>query len=150
MESLTSQEIHHKVGARLTATNVRYTRGRRAVVSALIRVGGPRSAGEIVGLVEGAVPVSSLYRSLAVLDEAGVVVKHHDVDGIVRVELGEWLVGHHHHVVCDNCGNVEDVSLTGDQEKALGELVAQVGDTVGYDVSGHVLEVEGICARCGN
>ncbi len=148
MESLTSHEIHQQVRERLADAEVRYTTGRRAVVTALLRARGPRSAGEIVDLVVGAVPISSLYRSLAVLDESGVIGKHHDVDGIARFELAEWLVGHHHHMVCDRCGNVEDVALSGHEEDALHELVDRVGDSLGYTVSGHVLEVEGVCATC--
>ncbi|MPZ52529.1 MAG: hypothetical protein GEU79_07325 [Acidimicrobiia bacterium] len=148
METLTSQEIHQKVAQGLAETDVRYTSGRRAVVAILIRVGGPRSVGELVKLLEDSVPVSSLYRSLAIFEEAGVIVKHHDVDGIIRVELSEWLLGHHHHVVCDDCGRVEDFSLSSDEENTLHDIVDKVGESLRYQVSGHVLEVEGVCDTC--
>src|SRR5690606_36238034 len=110
-------ELHEAVKRRLEEHNIRYTAGRRSLVTTLVRIEGPESAAELHRRMSD-VPLSSLYRSLMVLDEAGVVEKHHDSDGLARYELAEWLMGHHHHVVCVDCGIVEDVSLS-DEDEAM-------------------------------
>lgn len=112
----------------------------------MVRLGGPESAAELHRRMD--VPLSSLYRSLTVLDEAGVLVKHHDADGLARFELAEWLSGHHHHLVCINCGAVEDVELSDRNEKELQRLASTMATGAGYELTGHNLEVEGVCEEC--
>ena len=144
--SATSAELHEAVRRRLSEREVRYTKGRRSIVDALVEVGGPESAAELRERME--VPLSSLYRSLTVLDEAGVLERHHDSDGLARYELAEWLGGHHHHLICVDCGNVEDVQLDADSEGVLDDMATRVGERAGYRVTGHNLEVEGLCPSC--
>jgi Ferric uptake regulator family len=53
-------------------------------------------------------PQSTTYRNLSVLEQAGVVHRVRGADEFARFELTEELGGHHHHLVCVNCGAVED------------------------------------------
>ena len=145
--TLKPAEIHETVRRHLSEREIRYTTGRRAVVTTLVRLGGPESAAELHHRI-GGVPLSSLYRSLTVLDEAGVLEKHHDVDGLARFELAEWITGHHHHVVCISCGMVEDVELGEESESSLDVLAGRLATATGYEVAGHNLEVEGVCPKC--
>ena len=46
--------------------------------------------------------------------------------GITRYEMAEWLAGHHHHLVCIECGAVEDIELPEGLELELERLVGQV------------------------
>ena len=140
-------DANEAIRRRLAEREVRYTRGRQSVVKALQRVNGPQSAADLHGRIRS-VPLSSLYRSLTVLDDAGVLRKHHDADGLARFELAEWLAGHHHHVVCTVCGIVEDVQLDADAETTLHDLAEGIARSAGYDVSDHVLEIEGVCSGC--
>ena len=144
--SIETTELHESVRRRLAEREIRYTTGRKAVVTALVRLAGPESAAELHRRMN--VPLSSLYRSLTVLDEAGVLEKHHDADGLARFELAEWLSGHHHHVVCIDCGAVEDVELSDRQEHDLDRLASTVATGAGYELTGHNLEVEGLCRNC--
>jgi len=137
-----------QIEERLAEAGVRYTAGRRHVVSALERVDGPLSAAELHLEMGGAVPVSSVYRTLAVLEEAGVVEPHHGARGITRYEMAEWLAGHHHHLVCIECGAVEDIELPEPLEVELERLVGQVSGLVSFSAGGHSLEVDGRCVRC--
>lgn len=139
-------ELHEAVRRRLTEHDIRYTRGRQSVITALVRLDGPESAADLHRRMN--VPLSSLYRSLTVLDEAGVLEKHHDADGLARYELAEWLTGHHHHLVCVDCGMVEDVQLDPAAEKWLERMAVQAARAAGYDQTGHNLEVEGLCESC--
>lgn len=93
-------------------------------------------------------PLSSIYRTLAVLAEHGVASPHHSRDGVTRYELAEPLQDHHHHVVCLACGRIEDVELDRQAETRLRELAAQVAGAASYSVSDHSLEIEGLCAEC--
>ena len=140
--------IDHDIEARLGAAGVRYTRARRAVVDALARADGPRSASELHDDMDRDVPLSSLYRSLSVLDEAGVLEPHNSLKGLTRYELAEWLSGHHHHLVCMICGTVEDIELSKEMESRLEQLVGTVTKELSFSASGHTLEVHGRCSRC--
>ncbi len=139
-------ELHETVRRHLADREVRYTSGRRSVITTLVRLDGPESAAELRRRMS--VPLSSLYRSLTVLDEAGVLERHHDADGLARFELAEWLTGHHHHLVCVSCGVVEDFELNEAAEKTLDALATATAAGAGYEVTGHNLEVEGVCASC--
>jgi Fe2+ or Zn2+ uptake regulation protein len=142
------QHLEQAVEQRLEAEGVRLTPGRRSTVEALATMHGPRTAAEIHDQVGSTVPLSSLYRSLAVLTDADVLSSQHGSDGIVRFELAEWFTGHHHHLVCTSCGTVVDVTPTADQEKAMVQLVRNMTRETGFDVSGHRFEIEGICRAC--
>lgn len=137
-----------QVEDRLGEAGVRYTGGRRLVVAALERSDGPLSAAELHRELVGKVPVSSLYRTLSVLEEAGVVEPHHGARGVTRYEIAEWLAGHHHHLVCGNCGAVEDIELPRRLELRLEHLVGQASALSSFSAKGHSLEVDGLCARC--
>ncbi len=146
-DTIKPAELHESVRRRLAEQEIRYTNGRRAVVTTMVRLGGPESAAELHRRMSN-IPLSSLYRSLTVLDGAGVLEKHHDVDGLARFELAEWLTGHHHHLVCLDCGMVEDVELGDEAEATLDRLAARLAEDAGYEVAGHNLEVEGVCGSC--
>lgn len=137
-----------EIEERLAGAGVRYTTGRRLVVAALTSAEGPRSAAELHGEMGGRVPVSSVYRSLAVLEEAGVVEPHHGARGLTRYEMAEWVAGHHHHIVCESCGMVADIELPRHLEVELERLVGQVAGLSSFSVTGHALEVDGRCASC--
>ncbi len=139
--------MHRQVESRLADREVRYTRGRRAVVDALVAADGPRSAAELAPEVPS-VPLSSLYRTLSVLEEAGVVTPHLSTKGVARYELAEWLTGHHHHLVCSACGMVEDVLVPAPMEAQVESLVRSIAAEAAFQPAGHALEIEGLCARC--
>jgi len=140
--------IDRQVEAQLRADGVRFTERRRAVLRALVRAEGPRSAAELHTDLDRGIPLSSLYRSLAVLEAAGVVVPHHGTRGLTRYEPAEWLSGHHHHVVCAACGAVEDVELPPELEGELQAVVTRAVGGSGFSVRGHSLEIDGRCRRC--
>lgn len=116
------------------------------MVKALNAADGPRSAGELYRDLD--LPLSSLYRSLAVLEEAEVLTPHHGSRGVTRYELAEWAAGHHHHVVCADCGVVDDIHLASELEAELERLVEAITGSLDFAPTGHALEVEGRCGTC--
>lgn len=140
--------LDRDVEERLSDRDVRYTRGRRRVVAALHEADGPMSAAELHDKVGVDVPLSSLYRTLAVLEDTEVVMPHFGTRGITRYELAEWLTGHHHHLVCVGCGSVEDIDVSPQHEEAVGVLVEKIAGVASFTPTAHVLEIEGSCSRC--
>src|SRR3954466_10031253 len=59
-----------------------------------------RSRGEPVGL-------ASVYRVLDVLAEKRLVQRLDLGDGVTRFEAVRHPEEHHHHIVCDDCGQIE-------------------------------------------
>lgn len=145
---MTTPSIEREVQKRLEDRQVRYTTGRRAVVAALAGSDGPRSASELHSEIGPGVPLSSLYRSLTTLEEAGVVVPHFGAKSLTRYELAEWLTGHHHHLVCINCGAVEDVDIPQAHEHHVRDLVEAISSQASFTPLNHALEIEGRSARC--
>lgn len=140
--------LDREIEQRLHDHGVRYTRGRRAVVTALRQNDGPLSAAELHRETGAEIPISSLYRTLAVLAEAGVTVPHLGTKGLTRYELAEWIIGHHHHLVCIDCGAVDDIDVPQTYENQVRQLVDDIGSMASFAATGHALEIEGRCARC--
>ncbi len=141
-------KLDRDVEQALHSRDSRYTAGRRAVVAALAAAGGPLSAAELLDALEATLPLSSLYRSLNVLEHAGVIEPHFATKGVTRYELAEWLQGHHHHLICVQCGAVDDVAIPPRLEAAVRDLVDSIGSTAEFTPTNHALEIEGRCARC--
>lgn len=141
-------ELDRRVFERLSSEGVRYTAGRRAVIEALRVATGPQSAAELQLAVGSSLPLSSLYRTLMVLEEVGVLVDHFSTKGVARYEMAEWLSGHHHHLVCVACGLVEDIEIADGHEKMLHQMVIEVASGFGFSVAGHALEIQGQCRDC--
>lgn len=137
-----------QIELRLLDHEVRFTRGRRAVVAALADAPGPMSAAELADAMGRVVPLSSLYRTLSVLEEAGVVAHHLGAKGLTRYELAEWLTGHHHHLVCVDCGSVSDIEIPPAREDEVRSLVAEIARSAAFAPTDHALEIEGHCVRC--
>ena len=53
------------------------------------------------------VNISTVYRTLELLKHLGLVTETDLGDGMVRYHCAEK--GHHHHLVCTNCGTVIDL-----------------------------------------
>ncbi len=142
----TPQHILALVEDHFDEVDARFTRGRRLVVADLAASSGPRTPADMQAATD--LPLSSLYRSLSVLEEVGVVSRHPGADGVIRYEISEQFAGHHHHLVCRACGAMSDVELAPDEESAIRSVAASAAARSGYSVSGHALEIEGLCATC--
>jgi Fur family ferric uptake transcriptional regulator len=142
-------DVHDEAAIRLAALDQRYTSGRRAIVGALAASERPLTVPEILaGTERGALPQSSAYRNLAVLVDASVVHRLAGNDEFARYELAEELAGHHHHLVCEQCGKVADVDTSSRLEKALAEAAEVAAAENGFDVTGHRIDLLGRCDDC--
>ncbi len=140
-------DMHGEVAGRLAALEQRYTTTRRAVVETLSRAGRPVTIPEILSSTP-LLPQSSAYRTLAVLIEAGVARRVTGDGDHGRFELAEELSGHHHHLVCEVCGTVDDVPPSTRLERALDEAARAAAEDQGYTVTGHRFDLVGRCPTC--
>lgn len=145
---MANSALDRDVEKRLAEQEIRYTTGRQAVVAAMAASDGPLSASELQEQVDSSLPLSSIYRSISVLEEAGVLAPHHGAKGLTRYELAEWLNGHHHHLVCIDCGSVEDVPVTDAHESQVDKVIHEISSIAEFTPINHALEIEGLCARC--
>ena len=88
--------------------------------------------------------MATVYRSLHLLENMGMVKRFDFGDGIARYELlGENDDGHHHHLVCTLCRSVIELD-----ECFTGELEERIAARSGYKQISHKLEFFGICPGC--
>jgi Fe2+ or Zn2+ uptake regulation protein len=142
-----ARELHETAERRLHLVGQRYTPNRRALVDAVLRAGGPVSIGDLL-VGKRAVPQSSAYRNLAVLEQAGVIRRVITDDDFARFELDEGLTEHHHHLVCSNCGRIEDVAIPASVERSIGRTFDRLAKGAGFASVGHRLDLIGRCRSC--
>jgi len=141
-------ELRTAVLARLRAENQRLTANREALLEVLhASRNRPLTIPEIVA-ARRSLAVSTVYRNLGVLEEAGVVHRISTRSDFAYYELVEDLTEHHHHMVCVSCGMVEDVPASATIEKSLSAAVRQAARRTGFRAEGHRLDLVGRCKQC--
>ena len=131
----------------LAPHDLRYTAGRRALVAALRAADRPVTLPELLEMSVD-LPQSSAYRNLSLLEEAGIVRRLvHGADH-AHYELDEALTEHHHHLICNECGLVQDIILPTPLEHTLDSSFTDVASDVGFVPTGHIIDVYGLCADC--
>ncbi len=140
-------DVHTTVDQQLRRTRQRYTTGRRQLVDILASADRPVTIPELIDL-GAAQSQSSLYRNLAVLEQAGAIRRLSSTDDTGRFELAEALSEHHHHLLCSACGGIEDITLPEDIESALHDAVSQAQRDRSFRVDAHHLELIGTCGDC--
>lgn len=119
---------------------------RRAVVELLDSQHCALSALEIDdALRAGRRPVgrASIYRILDELERLGLVQKVEVGQAMARYEPIRGEAGHHHHLVCDNCGTVMPFTDP-DLERAIKKLSRRVP----IHVAEHEIVLHGACEDC--
>ena len=143
----TRRDVHDVASERLRAIDQRYSTGRRKLVQILSSAVHPLVTTEITAAASD-LPQSSVYRNLSVLEEAGVVVKVLTTGERSAFELAEDLKGHHHHLVCVDCGKVVDIDVPEDVERLLSDGVSPAIKDAGFTLIGHRLDLMGRCDQC--
>ncbi len=141
-------DIERLVARHLDERDTRFTAARRLVVRTLSGAAGPMTAAELHEVLRHDVPLSSLYRTLTVLEDGGILHREHDPAGTARYELSEWLAGHHHHLVCTRCSTVVDVSISNDLERQVVQIVGDLAAGHDWTATDHRIDIEGVCPQC--
>jgi hypothetical protein len=143
----TTADLHRQVDERLRTRDQRYTGSRRKIVEALAAMAGPVTLPTLLGHAPS-LAQSSAYRNLAVLEEVGIVRRLvHGADHAFY-ELAEDLTGHHHHLICERCGSVQDVTLSARLEESLDGAIDDLAKAQGFVPRHHTIDIHGVCAAC--
>jgi Fur family ferric uptake transcriptional regulator len=131
----------------LAPSELRLTPNRRAILAVLEHADRPLTTEEVAA--RSAVPTSTVYRNLAELADAGVVVRVAGAGGGDRHELAEpFSEHHHHHLVCTECGIVTDFTPSRQLERLIEKEVGSLLGVTGFEVEHHVFDVRGRCRDC--
>ena len=140
-------ELERGVQARLAAREHRYTAGRRRIIRVLASAGRPLTLPEVMA-GDGSLAQSSTYRNLALMEDAGVVRRLVHGGDHARFELAEELTGHHHHLICECCGDVRDVTFDAALERSLHRRFESLAEREGFVAHAHAIDVFGRCPTC--
>ena len=139
-------DLDDEAAARLQRLDQRYTRPAHAG-------GGPglgrgAAVDPAAARTDGGLAQSSVYRNLAVLEQAGVVHRIVGSDEFSRYELAEDLTRHHHHhLICSRRGEVQDFTAPASIESDLDRAPAR-RRPARFDADHHRLDLVGTCANC--
>ncbi len=93
-----------------------------------------RKVGDRMGL-------ATVYRALQAMEEAGEVDMLRRPDG--EAAYRKCSNGHHHHLVCRNCGAAEEIAA-----EVVEIWAAEVANRHGFTNVAHEVELYGLCADC--
>ena len=140
-------ELHRTVRERLSAREQRYTTGRSRIVDALVAADGPITLPELLAK-QPVLAQSTAYRNLSILEEAGIVRRLVHGTEHAHYELAEDLTEHHHHLICENCGLIRDITLNARLERSLDSAFDGVARAEGFSPRHHAIDIYGQCAGC--
>jgi Fur family ferric uptake transcriptional regulator len=133
-----------QVRERLHERGLRWTPQRRLLVEVLARTDGHITGAELVERCRATDPMttpSSVYRTLDVLEDIGLIRHAHGLDG--REEFHVRPAREHGHLHCAVCHRAWELSV--DQ---VGGLVTEMEATRGFRVDLGHLSVVGTCQDC--
>jgi len=141
---LRSTDRWSEVPARLRARGLRWTPQRRVLLGVLAKVDGHVTGAELVEgcrAVDPSTTPSTVYRTLDVLEELGIVSHSHGPGGRQEFHVGPE--ADHAHLVCRSCGARRELARHEVQGLADDVLLRH-----GFDVDIEHLTIEGRCADC--
>ena len=139
---------------RFRGAGFRVTAPRQAILDTLSKTQRHLSAEEIYMAVHKTYPavgLATVYRTLEILVQMGLVFKFDFGDGRARYELsiGPKGVRHHHHLVCTGCGRVIDYTDFIDDEIELFQQTEKgLSKKYNFKITNHLMQFYGLCAEC--
>ena len=133
------------VPERIRARGLRWTPQRRALIDVLASTDGHVTGAELVERCRAADPAtipSTVYRTLDLLEELGLISHSHSADG--REEYHVLPEAEHGHLQCLGCGATWEIP-----ESEARPLVQGIERARGFAVDVTHLSIAGRCEACG-
>jgi len=123
----------------------RLTSQREAILETLRRHPHPLTNKQIhAAMGEDCCDLATVYRSMKLLVELGLVERFDFGDGVARFELAGHHPGdHHHHLICTRCQTVLEL-----EECFPEEFQQRIAEKYGFAEVTHKLEFFGLCPDC--
>ena len=121
----------------------RWTRARERVLEVFLKDRRPLTAREIHRRAGAKANLASVYRNIRLLCELGLLISVDRVAEGERFELSESYRNHHHHLICERCGAVEDL-----EGCLLKSAVRNVQARTRFRIVRHELNLYGLCLDC--
>jgi len=141
---MVNAQIKHDCKEELNAVNLRATPARIALMRLLETVDKPIDVQSMIQhLDENDVKTNpaTVFRIVNMLTEKGLLKPIQLNEGKYRYELSSK--ADHHHLVCETCGNIEDIS-----DCNIDVLEKDIESKKKFKVTSHSLEFFGICSNC--
>jgi len=139
---------------RFRGCGYRLTVPRQVILDVLCKTSKHLSAEDVYMAVHKIYPnvgLTTVYRTLELLVQMGLVFKFDFGDGRARYELSEGPKGarHHHHLVCKSCGRVIDYTDFIDEEVELfNQVEKELSKKFKFKITDHLIQFYGICDKC--
>ncbi len=138
------EALRSRLRDHVTRNNLKSSTRRELILETMATVGQHVTADELLHAVrtrDGRIGAATVYRTLRVLQDGGIVVERRFEGGTTRFEL----VGpeHHDHLICTSCGLIvefEDEPIESEQRR--------VATGYGFVLISHRHELYGLCADC--
>ncbi len=125
---------------------LRSTAQRRLILDRLFEIGGHFTADDLIADVrkaDASVGSATVYRTLRMLVESGLLHEHRFVDHEgTRFEL-KLSDDHHDHIICLECGAIREF-----EEPLIEQLQERVATQLGFTLESHTHQLYGRCAEC--
>jgi len=134
----------HGVSGSLHELGYRLTPQRIMILEAVEQADSHISADDIYMQARSRYPymnISTVYRTLELLEKLGLVMKTDFGEGRVRYHPSDK--GHHHHLVCQQCGAIIDVD-----ESTLARLQDVLLARYDFTASLRHVAIFGLCSNC--
>lgn len=133
----------HDCKDELKEAKVQVTNARVATLKHFESHDGPIDASDLIIHLQKELKIdrATIFRILNVFTKSGLIKKLEFGEGKSRYEL---LRGDdHHHLICENCGCIEDIPDT-----LIPEAEKKIGDKHQFLIKRHSLEFFGLCKNC--
>ena len=138
----------------LRGAGYRLTIPRQAILDLLSETSEHLSADEIYLTVHKTYPaigLTTIYRTLQMFVDLGLIVKFDFGDKRARYELAEGVEGkqHHHHLVCTECGKiVEYTDFMKEERELLHQTEIELSKKYNFNIADHLIQFYGHCDKC--
>lgn len=124
---------------------LRSTEQRRLIIDTFFQVAEHITIDQLLERVRERDPrigYATVYRTMKMLADGGIVHERKFGDGFTRYELADE-EAHHDHLICLECGKITEF-----EEPQIEVLQERVATKHGFEVQHHKHELYGTCAEC--
>jgi Fur family ferric uptake transcriptional regulator len=140
-----AERLRRDLNAYMARRGLRSTEQRRLIIDTFFETAEHITIDQLLERVraqDSRIGYATVYRTMKMLADGGIVHERKFGDGFTRYELADE-DAHHDHLICLECGRITEF-----EEPLIEELQDRIADKHGFQVQHHKHELYGICAEC--